>query len=66
MKRPICLMSHTSTTDGEEFDCAYPDSPTFCEDCLCNYRTTGGIIDPRTGKKISIFNRLVYYLMRRK
>ena len=35
-----------------DYDCEYAYSGQIeCDKCICNYNKTGGVIDPRTGKK---------------
>lgn len=40
------------TMDGNEYECGY--YPTcICEDCICNFESCHGHIDPRTGHSVS-------------
>jgi len=40
------------TMDGNEFYCGYY-AGCICEDCICNFRTCNGYIDPRTDQPVS-------------
>jgi len=55
MKLPTCSGEWDNCG---EFDC-FADPAISCEDCLCNYRETGGMRDPGTGKRV---NRLLAYM----
>lgn len=57
---PTCSGHRTDTTDGWDFDCdaVHGDS---CENCLANYHTCGGLIDPNTGRKLSKFEAFIRF-----
>jgi len=47
-----CLGEMECTMDGNEFYCGYY-AGCICEDCICNFRTCNGYIDPRTDQPVS-------------
>ena len=60
MKLPECS-GRTSWTDwGHEFDCDAIHGQS-CEDCLCTYKSLGGLWHPETGKKIHPVIALLRY-----
>ena len=46
--------------DGTEYDCDGLHDKT-CEDCLVYYKTYGGLWNPDTGKRTSIFLANILY-----
>ena len=57
MKLPSCIGNYDSNGD---YDCD-SNHDQICEDCLCNYHTTGGLWHPITGKKLSRFRIFLFY-----
>jgi len=60
VKLPECT-GYTSWTDcGHEFGCEAIHGQS-CEDCLCTYKSFGGLWHPETGKKIHPVVALLRY-----
>ena len=58
MKTPLisnvpCCHGKRDEWNGD-YDCDYEFAGEIgCEDCICNYKNTGGRIDPRTGEEFA-------------
>ena len=52
IKLPECSGHKSWTNCGYEHDC-YAVHGQYCEDCLCNYKSLGGLWHPETGKKVN-------------
>ena len=54
VKKPPECLGHTNEGDpanGYDYDCAYDNPNTDCDNCLAAYHTRGGSIHPETGKR---------------
>jgi len=60
MKLPICRGKRGYEGD---YDCDYPNAPT-CEECLVTYHVLGGVINPKTGKRLPLFLLRILYGIR--
>lgn len=49
-KFPECTGYSYWTDCVYEYDC-FSNHEESCENCLCNYKSTGGLYNPETGKK---------------
>jgi len=56
MKLPTCSGEWDNCG---EFDC-YAEPSVSCENCLCNYKRTGGLVNPETGKRV---NQILAFLL---
>ena len=59
-KLPECSSRKYWTDCGYEYDCDAYEVPS-CEECLCTYRTLGGLVRPDTGKVVHpLIARILY------
>jgi hypothetical protein len=63
MNLPNCTGYQSWTDCGYEFDCEAVHGQS-CEDCLCTYKSLGGLWHPETGKKVWSLLAFILYGVR--